>query len=183
MKSAYGFVIAVLGGLAAAPSVISILQREFAFGLVPALAGMVQFYRELLQPVGKILYAPLRPMLDALGWEVPVWLQELHVLSFIAASVVMRSLLLTADHRRVLRHLRGLVIVFTTTFLLGITFLALPALGVALFSGLFRWLAPRELSEDGKRGEALGIFTVQAVGATTVAVAAFYVTNLVAARG
>ncbi|HCK84128.1 MAG TPA: hypothetical protein DHW63_06315 [Hyphomonadaceae bacterium] len=91
MKAALKRVIWFLGILAASSSLISLVQHIAHVGLSPLFAEIVAYYRDIIGPVFDALYWPIHAIADAIGieWRIPQIVRDLHLLSFLGASVYM----------------------------------------------------------------------------------------------
>lgn len=91
-KRDFGWATAVLGGLLSAPMVISLVQQGFHVDLNWGFAHFVEFYRGFVHPIVDVIQWPLRVVM---GWmqidRFPLWLKDLHSLSFVGAAIFVRA--------------------------------------------------------------------------------------------
>lgn len=169
MKKAFEHMLWVLGALLSAPALISLVQRMFDVGLVTQFADFVAFYRELLQPVFEVLYAPLRMLFH---WSVPEWVSDLQLLAFIGGGALMRGAMATdTEEDKGLGSTvgYGLFLVFAGLTFFGLTAFLLPVI-------FLNW---KRLREDQRR-QQLGV--AGSMAASLAAVIVFYVSNHLASN-
>lgn len=101
--------MALLGVLVSANAIISVIQHGFQIGLVPYLADLVSYYRQLTTPLFDVLYWPLETLFHLVGWRlaIPLWFQDLHLLSFIGGGLIGRGL---ANERVIGGYWGGIVV-------------------------------------------------------------------------
>jgi hypothetical protein len=162
VRKTFDWTFALLGGLFTAPSVISLLQRSFTLSLAENFADFVAFYRGLTTPLFSVLYFPFQWL------DIPAWVGDLHVLSFVGMGVWLRGYLVA--HAEIFREAgwRLRAIMLAVCAVLALLFLGLPVL-VWVLPVMFGWRGKRTAREY----QATALVGWVAVGA----VIAFYVGN------
>lgn len=171
MQKGFKEVMALLGAMLAAPSIISLIQHFFAVGLVGYFADFVTFYRALVEPVFTVLYWPARALIAAMDWPlvIPAWLQDLHALSFAGAALFTRALVAAEAHENKTYNALAFAIF---TFGFGVTLL-----GLFLLIGIAQAMTSRpEKQNNPPLWRQVRLFG----WATTFGVVAFYVANATA---
>lgn len=177
-KAGYRWAAATLGVLLSTSSAISLIQNGLNFDLHWGFSHFVTFYRGIIDPIMDVMLWPIQAISDAFGWEwvIPQWLKDVWTLSFVGASIQVRS---HSDQQ----GLRGgrLVTTFTPTLFVVI----FGALGLGLFTFLFifnaNWsVKAKDTPEDQALSQKIGIRARQLFGLTALAVVVFYIANAVA---
>jgi len=171
-KKTYLWWIAILGGLLSAPSVISVIQREFAFGLAPALARFVEFYRDCVLSFGVALNLRSWPLINALTDLQYSQLLDVAPALFVTSSIVLRAIAISGERT----NAQPLVLFLTYVGMIPFSAIS-PTLAILLFPLVLAALTLPG-SSFGSRRTGLAILATSA--ATIAAVVAFYFGNLIA---
>ena len=121
----------IFGTLTAAASIISLVQHAFDVALVPTFARGLLAYRYIAHTVTEWILAPFVYMIEkASDWlnypisvSLPDWWLDLTVISLIAASAVVRSLLLMGNGQHI--TFRQYIVLSCVTIFMGVTMWAL----------------------------------------------------------
>ncbi len=92
-KSEFSAAMSVLGGVFAASTIIHLIQQGWSIQLNWGFSHFVEFYRSAMLPFVDLVQMPFRWALGALNVHivVPLWLKDLHTLSFVLAGVYVRG--------------------------------------------------------------------------------------------
>lgn len=177
-KADYSWAAATLGVLLSTSSAISLLQNGLNFDLHWGFSHFVAFYRGIIDPIMDIVLWPIQAISDALGWGwvIPQWLKDVWTLSFVGASIQVRS----HSNQQDLQGGR-----LATTLIPVLFVVIFGALGLGLFTFLFifspNWsVRAKDTPEDQSVSLKTGVRARQLIGLTALAVVVFYIANAVA---
>jgi len=173
MQKTYSWWLAILGALFAAPSVISVVQRELSFGLAPAFARMVDFYRSAIFLLAKAVHFMEWPLIRDLSVD---YIRSL--LDSVPIAVVVCGALLRSIWRPDFEGTAILSAAIVSVSYLVVGTNPFPWLLTPLYMGVLSLVLGLTFKNDVLR--SIGAALVVTWLATAVAVAAFYIGNLVA---
>ncbi|MBL8530628.1 MAG: hypothetical protein JNK94_02740 [Hyphomonadaceae bacterium] len=167
MSSGFKDTLGILGSIAAAPSIISLLQHMFALDLSPFAADFVEFYRDLMRPIFETAYWPVHRIAQSLNlnFVVPEWMGWMHALAFAGMSIFYRAL--DVDGRFDLHPMGRLLLCIGFSLAAALTLMGLVVLLFAVLPWMFMW---RGKTDDERR---VGVYGWAAV----LGVLAFYGLN------
>ncbi|MCL6272826.1 hypothetical protein M3P19_02340 [Muricauda sp. 2012CJ35-5] len=79
----------ILGITLSASSIVSLIQMGFDIPLALSPEAILNFYRELIQPIFQLLYKPLTWLFNDL--TVPNWLMDAQTLSLVISGIYIRA--------------------------------------------------------------------------------------------
>lgn len=83
-----GWLFNLLGGLASALALISVVQKWFDVGLAPILADVLRAYRDLIHPIAEFLLSWLYWIWP--DWNIPILIKDLLALSMFGGALLTR---------------------------------------------------------------------------------------------
>lgn len=122
MTGFFGKIWSILGIVLSASSIVSLLQIGFDLKLALSPSELLNFYRELLQPIYHLLYTPVLWIIGDV--KIPNWVTDAQTLSIVISSIYVRAKNVKRINGEVV-HFKSLVSKIIAIFLLGFTLIGL----------------------------------------------------------
>lgn len=90
-KHSYHFAYWLVGAIVSAPSIVSFVQNEFEFGLVPAFANALEYYREVARALAFAVRLEHWPMISELSTTLRTQVVDSLPIGLVAAGIAGRS--------------------------------------------------------------------------------------------
>lgn len=195
MSGLLGKIWSLFGIVLSASSIISLIQVGFDLKLSLSLSEVLNYYRELVEPIYNFLY---KPILWVIGdFKTPNWVMDAQTLSFVVSSIYVRTKNAQRINGEVIHfksHLSKISAVFILGFtMFGLLFLPFILIGMIMlpiyYINQLRWQKHLKWYQFNKvlqatyvsSGNEGALFNTSAIYAylTLVVVFAFYIWNYI----